>query len=63
MKELGYGDDYKYAHDYDNNLHRSFYPMKLAIPHSTNRELTAGKMRIETYCASAGMGNTGIKSL
>jgi putative ATPase len=30
MKELGYGEDYKYAHDYDNNfVHQDFLPKEI----------------------------------
>lgn len=45
MKELGYGENYKYAHNYDNNFaNQEFLPEDVKTQNCMNRVIMLGKM-------------------
>lgn len=62
MKELGYGEEYKYSHDYTNNFaEQEFLPEALSktpiyIPGNNSRENS-----IKEFLKTVGKINTGIK--
>jgi putative ATPase len=39
MKELGYGEEYKYSHDFANNFDQEFLPDVVKTPRSTFPEI------------------------
>jgi putative ATPase len=54
MKEQGYGQNYKYAHDFDQNLWcRNFCRTKLRTPYFSTRGITRGKTK---YARTSGIG-------
>ncbi len=50
MKDLGYGESYKYAHNYDLNfVAQEFLPKASKIHASINQEIMPVKMRNKTF--------------
>jgi replication-associated recombination protein RarA len=50
MKELGYGEEYKYSHDFANNFaDQEFLPDVVKTPRSTFPEIIPEKILLENF--------------
>lgn len=59
MKELGYGDEYQYSHNYANNFsEQEFYLMLLKKLNSTIQEVILEKMELENFSRTVGKIST-----
>ena len=62
MKNIGYGKDYKYAHDYENNfVDLESCPLNYPVKNFTTHRIIHAKKNSEQDSKRCGKTNTGIK--